>query len=85
MEECKEKAPCIEPEIKLWALDYTTRGEPQYEGMAVVSAQDVRLAERIFLSSSMHNGNKELVIRKIEQIPYPWSETLLMEKYVKVF
>lgn len=87
MEECKEKTPCASPEetLKLWVLDYTTTEEPQYEGMAVVAAYDVSLAERVFLSSSMHNGNPKLLIKKIEQIPYPWSQSLLMEKYVKVF
>ena len=87
-EECEKATPCApqEPFIKLWCLTYKVAGENTYEGMAVVSADDVRTAIEIFKKSSMHNGYADkIVIGRIDQIPYPAVSKLVMENYVKVF
>ena len=87
-EECKQSNNCTIPEpfIKLWCLTYKVKEEFTYEGMAVVSAEDVRSAIEIFKKSSMHNGTPDkIVIGRIDQIPYPAVPKLVMENYVKTF
>lgn len=80
---CK-KAP--DPFIKLWVLTYTNTDDATYQGMAVVSAEDVHTAIQVFKTSCMHNGYiNKIRIGRIDQIPYPIVRTLVMENYVKVF
>jgi len=75
-----------EPFVKLWSLTYKMTDEPNYAGMAVVAAVDVRQAIQIFTKDGVHNGKPEAIkIGKIEQIPYPIVPALIMENYIQVF
>ena len=69
--QCQQETPCQpEPFVKLWCLTYTISGEPNYSGMAVVSAIDAHQAEIIFKSDCMHNGTPDKIkIGRIDQIP----------------
>ena len=87
-EECKQNncEPQQEPFIKLWCLTYRVTDAQNYEGMAVVAAEDSAAAERLFKANCMHNGKQDKIkVGRIDQIPYPIVPALIMENYIKVF
>ena len=74
-----------EPVIRLWALNYETRTQPNYKGMAVITAIDPDEAEELFKKESQHNGVQDkLHIVGIEEIK-PKERALQFETYIKVF
>lgn len=74
-----------EPTIKLWALDYEVLTDPNFRGVAVVSAIDPREAEQLFKAETQHNGvQKKLHIIGIEEIR-PKERALQFETYIRVF
>lgn len=82
----EEKCCKGEPKLKIWALDYTVMGQPNYKGLAIVSAEYASDAIRQFKADSMHNGNQDkITVGEIQQIPFPLDQRLLFETYIKVF
>ena len=74
-----------EPKLKIWALDYTVRGQSNYKGMAIVSAEYPSDAIRQLKADSMHNGKQDkIIVGEIQQIPFPLDQRLLFETYIKV-
>ena len=73
------------PPVKLWALEYKCLSDPQYAGVAVLSAPDAGVAERLFKAESRHNGEQnKLKVVGIEEI-HPQDKALLYEVYIKVY
>lgn len=74
-----------EPIVKLWAIEYETRTQPNYKGVAIVGAVDPAEAERLFKAESQHNGMQDkLHIIGIEEIK-PKERALQFETFIKVF
>lgn len=74
-----------EPEVKLWAFDYEVLTEPNFRGVAVVSAVDPNEAEKLFKAETQHNGvQNKLHIIGIEEIK-PKERALQFETYIRVF
>ena len=69
----------------LWFIVYTDRTEALYRGVALVRALDAGEAERVFRSSSKHNGNaNNIKINKLYQVPDFYTPLLLGEEYFKI-
>lgn len=87
-EVCKEeRKDCVIPEelLKLWCMTYKVKGDPDYEGIAVVSAFDVNQAIRLLKAESMHNGHPDdIQVGRIDQVKLLAVPKLIMENYVNV-
>lgn len=83
----EEEKCCVgEPNYKIWVLDYKVMGQANYEGIAVVSAEDANTAIRQFKADSRHNGTQDkIIVGEVQQIPFPLDQRLLFESYIKVF
>lgn len=87
-QDCEKNEGCKpqEPFVKLWCLTYKVLTDPDYEGMAVVSALTPGEAQDIFIRETQHNGNPDKIrVGRIDQIPFPVVPKLIMENYVRVF
>lgn len=74
-----------EPEIKLWTVEYETRTNPNYKGVAIVTAIDSAEAERLFKAETQHNGVQDkLHIIGLEEIK-PKERALQFETFIKIF
>ena len=80
-----EQTHLPEPIVKLWVVDYETRTQPNYRGVAVIGAIDPAEAEKLFKAETQHNGVQDkLHIIGIEEIK-PKERALQFETYIKVF
>lgn len=84
--ECKDTVQ-TRPELNLYILAYSVRGDSQYKGVAVVRASTVREAERVLLSQSMNNGSQSKIrVNKIVIVNTDTSDpSLVAEEYYKVY
>ena len=74
-----------EPEIKLWYIDYEVLTDPNFRGVAIVSAIDPKEAESLFKAETQHNGvQNKLHIIGIDEIR-PKERALQFETYIRVF